>query len=308
MYSPLLRRNSYPPDNHGIKSSSKKQIPIKSTSWNSTLTVIKKYTENDFWINSKQFTKEGAYSEIYKGIERTTLKKVIIKYIEKENIREIKQLELIPVHNNIVRYFGYITLTKGLIFEFMPDGNLQEYLKNNNIYEQHIKMFTYQIANGLYQLHSNLIIHRDIKTPNILIDIKNQTLTLKICDFGSSRKSDETFIKKFDSTYYYASPEILKTSSINTPAIDIFALGVIMSEIINKVYSNTYYMPYCYNVTFPIPSYKHFTIMTRILEGKLPNIHDNCPNDIKDIMYKCLKYDYTERISADKLMQSLAFA
>ena len=337
MYSPLSRRNSYPPDDkrkttkfisdnaivsflpnipQQTQQKQPKQRPIKSNSWNSGPTIQKTCNDDDFWIFPKPFTPKGSYSEIYRAINRNNLEKVIIKFIDIENtedkkvcdLREVKKLEILPLHNNIVKYFGYMSIKKGLVFEYLPDGDLHDYLKNNVIYIYDLIDFMTQITNGIMHLHKNLIIHRDLKTPNVLLNIKNQNyknINLKICDFGSARSTDEIF-KKYDSTYYYSAPEILNDSSVNTPAIDIFALGVIMSEMINKIYSLIYHMPYCYGRKFINPLYKEFAVMNIIRKGELPIVHESCPESIKKIMHKCLVYDYTERISATNLIKELA--
>ena len=97
-----------------------------------------------------------------------------------------------------------------------------DYLSNKDL----IKWIIYQIAFGLYILHSNNIIHNDIKPSNILIDQKGG---VTICDFGSATYKNED---SFSYTRYYASPEFLNDTNIRRDEkSDIWALGVILVEL-----------------------------------------------------------------------------
>ena len=100
-----------------------------------------------------------------------------------------------------------------------------DYLSNKNL----IKWIIYQISFGLYILHSNNIIHNDIKPSNILIDQKGG---VTICDFGSAAFKEED---SFSYTRYYAAPEFLDDVNIKRDEkSDMWALGVILVELYLK--------------------------------------------------------------------------
>ena len=97
-----------------------------------------------------------------------------------------------------------------------------DYLSNKDL----IKWIIYQIAFGLYILHSNNIIHNDIKPSNLLIDQKGG---VTICDFGSATYKEED---SFSYTRYYAPPEFLDDVNLKRDEkSDMWALGVILVEL-----------------------------------------------------------------------------
>lgn len=100
-----------------------------------------------------------------------------------------------------------------------------DYLSNKDL----IKWILYQISYGLYILHSNKIIHNDIKPSNVLI---NQVGGVTICDFGSAAYKEE---ESNSFTRYYVPPEFLNDLRIiRDEKSDIWGLGVIMIELYLK--------------------------------------------------------------------------
>jgi serine/threonine protein kinase len=106
----------------------------------------------------------------------------------------------------------------------MINSDYYHNLNNNDL----IKWIIFQISYGLYILHSNKIIHNDIKPSNILID---EVGSIFISDFGSACFSDE----ESDSyTTYYASPEYLNDFKKRDEKYDMWGLGVIIIELFIK--------------------------------------------------------------------------
>ena len=91
----------------------------------------------------------------------------------------------------------------------MYDTNLQalfkEHRKSKKMFSPHwIKILGFQLFKGLYYLKNNNVCHRDLKPPNILINVS--TLELRICDFGSAKIFDqnERNVSYICSRYYRA--------------------------------------------------------------------------------------------------------
>ena len=104
-----------------------------------------------------------------------------------------------------------------------------------NLTQKQIKHIILQLLLGITMLHENYIIHRDIKTANILLNSKG---VLKICDFGLSRFffSEKIELTKEVVTLWYRAPEILLGSKKYFCSVDIWSVGCVLAEaVLNQV-------------------------------------------------------------------------
>lgn len=94
-----------------------------------------------------------------------------------------------------------------------------------------VQYFLYQILRGLKYIHSANVIHRDLKPSNLLL---NANCDLKICDFGLARPTSENeCMTEYVVTRWYRAPELLLNSDY-TAAIDIWSVGCIFLELMNR--------------------------------------------------------------------------
>ena len=92
--------------------------------------------------------------------------------------------------------------------------------------------FLYQLLRGLKYIHSAKVIHRDLKPSNLLL---NANCDLKICDFGLARPSSESdMMTEYVVTRWYRAPELLLNSTDYSAAIDVWSVGCIFMELINR--------------------------------------------------------------------------
>lgn len=197
---------------------------------------------------------QGTFGEVFKARHRETRKVVALKKVLMENekegfpitaLREIKILQLLK-HENVVNLieicrtkatsFNRCKSTFYLVFDFC-EHDLAGLLSNVNVKFTlgEIKMVMKQLLNGLYFIHSNKILHRDMKAANILI---TKTGTLKIADFGLARAFSN--IKSADKpnrytnrvvTLWYRPPELLLGERNYGPPVDLWGGGCIMAEM-----------------------------------------------------------------------------
>ncbi len=95
-----------------------------------------------------------------------------------------------------------------------------------------MQYFLYQLLRGLKYVHSANVLHRDLKPSNLLL---NANCDLKIADFGLARTtSDTNFMTEYVVTRWYRAPELLLNCSEYTEAIDVWSVGCIFMELLNR--------------------------------------------------------------------------
>lgn len=186
---------------------------------------------------------EGAYGVVYRARDKHTGEIVAIKKVklgkEKEgfpitSIREINIL-LNLNHENIIKIKEVVYGTSldkiFCVMEYM-DFELKALLseKKYDLNLSQIKSIMQQLLKGLEYMHNRWVIHRDLKTSNILLNNKG---FLKIGDFGLARKYGSP-IKPYTPlvvTLWYRAPELLLNSNLYSTAVDMWSMGCILTEL-----------------------------------------------------------------------------
>src|SRR5690606_10983117 len=121
-----------------------------------------------------------------------------------------------------------------LVFEYMEHDLSGLADRKTDFKVEQIKCIMHQILSGVNYMHCNNIIHRDIKGANILINNKGE---VKLADFGLARthNPNPNINKKYTNrvvTLWYRSPELLLGSTNYGPAIDMWSVGCVFSELL----------------------------------------------------------------------------
>ncbi|KAF5782696.1 putative protein kinase RLK-Pelle-DLSV family [Helianthus annuus] len=190
---------------------------------------------------------QGGFGSVYRG-ELSNGQEIAVKRLVEKSTQGVEELknEIILIaklqHRNLVKLLG--CCIEGdetmLVYEYLPNKSL-----NNFIYDKPTrKQLTWKkryhiikgIARGLLYLHQDSrlrIIHRDLKTSNILLDSE---LNPKISDFGIARifgtDQMQEMTKRIIGTYGYMSPEYAMTGHYSVKS-DVYSFGVIVLEIIS---------------------------------------------------------------------------
>ncbi|KAG6411349.1 hypothetical protein SASPL_129430 [Salvia splendens] len=194
-------------------------------------------------------------------------------------------------HPNIVQYFGSEVVGDYfyLYSEYVSGGSihaiLQEYGK---LGESAIRNYTQQILAGLAYLHSEHIVHGNIKAASILVDPKG---TAKLSNFiiemdivGRTNSSS-----LMDSPYWMA-PEVIMNSNVRKPASDIWSLGCTVLEMATS-------KP-------PLSQYKGVIAMFKVsCQNEPPTIPDHLSDVCKDFLRCCLQLNPLHRARASQLLE-----
>jgi len=189
-------------------------------------------------------------------------------------------------HDNIVKYYGYAVDEKKkigyIIMEECKENLLQHLCKDKTITQKKKIEYIKKIAYSIHYLHSNNIIHRDIKLQNILIDYRNE---IKVSDFGTAK-----FISKSNNTFAgsvcYIAPELVLGKKITEPKLlDIYSFGILMWAIFKG------------NVPFINYKCNQYLLLKKIIINKIkPNLNEIiCCDKFKDLMSKCWNNDTKKR-------------
>ena len=136
---------------------------------------------------------------------------------------------------NVLKLYGYYTEPNfALVYEYMPNGDLINLLQSDNILDWALKIKIAQgIVKGISCLHNLGILHKNIKSSNILL---GENLTTKICGNEPTQIISTSSIYKgsFERTAFLA-PELYQSSEVkHTIQSDVYALGILLWEIASQ--------------------------------------------------------------------------
>lgn len=189
---------------------------------------------------------QGTFGVVYKAESIDDRKIVAIKKVfqdPKYSNREFKIVINLD-HPNCIKVHKYFFTANeekpdekylNLVMDYIPDTLykiLRFYYKKNMEFPNPLcKIYSYQMFRALSYIHNLNICHRDIKPQNILIDIDTNKLVL--CDFGSAKvlKPGESSVAYICSRYYRA-PELILGEDNYGLAIDVWAIGCVIAEMI----------------------------------------------------------------------------
>uniref|UniRef100_A0A8P4FXQ2 Mitogen-activated protein kinase kinase kinase 12 n=1 Tax=Dicentrarchus labrax TaxID=13489 RepID=A0A8P4FXQ2_DICLA len=194
-----------------------------------------KHSHEESWevpfeeISDLQWVGSGAQGAVFLGKfhgEDVAVKKV--RDIKETEIKHLRKLK----HPNIITFKGVCTQAPCycILMEYCAQGQLYEVLRaGRKITPSLLVDWSMGIAGGMNYLHLHKIIHRDLKSPNMLITHDD---LVKISDFGTSKElSDKSTKMSFAGTVAWMAPEVIRNEPVSEK-VDIWSFGVVLWEML----------------------------------------------------------------------------
>lgn len=189
------------------------------------------------------FIDEGTYGRVFRARERASGRVFALKQVKLAGEREgfpVTALREVSVllalrHENVVHVREVVvgsTMDKIYMVMEYAEHDVREVLdRMRHPYSQsEVKSLVLQILRGVAYMHSRWVVHRDLKTSNLLL---NHEGVVKVCDFGLARRFGDPVgsLTPGVTTLWYRAPEVLLGGTKYTAAVDIWAVGCVFAEL-----------------------------------------------------------------------------
>jgi serine/threonine protein kinase len=231
---------------------------------------------------------KGAYGSVHKGVHIPTGNVVALKIIDLDTAdddvadiqREVALLTQLRDAPNITKYYGcYLDGPRvWIVMEYAHGGSVLSLMKaspHGTLEEKYVVVIVREVLVGLSYLHRSSVIHRDVKSANVLITAAGNVM---ICDFGVSALLATASSKRntLTGTPYWMAPEVVQASPAYDTKADIWSLGIMIYEMIKG--------------SPPHANLDKFKVMQLIPRAKPPRlIEGEGGKDMRDFVSFCLK-------------------
>lgn len=222
-----------------------------------------------------RFDKNEKSSESYKKKEQRVYREAIISLL-------VSHPFIVPLKKFYYNEFYFL-----MVFERIKGGELLNVVsKDGPLPEERARKYFKQILSAIEYLHSNSIVHRDLKIENVLVDENDN---IKMIDFGLSNFYDnKNNLKTFCGSLYFAAPELLTGIEYGGPEIDIWSLGIIL------------YVMVCGKVPFDDPNIRKLHKKIKTADIIFP---ENISEPLKKLLGNIINVDPENRYGVAEILK-----
>ena len=242
----------------------------------------------------------GGFAKVVLGIHIPTGEKVAIKIMDKQQIlsdelnkeRVLSEIAILKIvrHNNIIKLYEVMETPQKiyLVMEYCDGGELFDYIvSKQHLSEKQACTFFQEIIDALTYLHSQNIVHRDVKPENILLETLGDSRTCKLIDFGISRTYTlDKLITTPCGTASYAPPEMHRGEEYYGLLSDVWSAGVLLYAMVFG------YLPFCEE--------DEDANIDNIIKGNY-EIPDEASPELKDFLKHVLDIDPLRRYDLEQI-------
>ncbi|KAM0982462.1 hypothetical protein ACFX2I_015350 [Malus domestica] len=246
----------------------------------------------------------GRHSRIYRGVykERDVAIKLISQPEEDEGLAVLLEKQFTSEvallfrlhHPNIITFVAACKKPPVfcIITEYLAGGSLRKYLHQQEPHSVPLSLvikLALNIARGMQYLHSQSILHRDLKSENLLL---GEDMSVKVADFGiSCLESQCGSAKGFTGTYRWMAPEMIKEKH-HTKKVDVYSFGIVLWELLTAL------TPFD-NMT---PEQAAFAVSQKNARPPLPS---TCPVPFSRLISRCWSSHPDKRPHFDEIVHIL---
>jgi len=269
-------------------------IKTKEKSTDKQLQISSKWKINYNELEFGDVVSSGSAGEVFLGYYFGTpvaIKKLFQLASDQKHLVEREYAMLTEVnHPNIVQFLGLCDHETGiyLITEYVEHGDLFDLLVFSDIkidWKTKIKI-ALQTAQAVFYLHSRDIIHRDLKSQNILIGEKYK---VKLCDLGLATVLENNKRTTVCGTNEWMAPEIMTKESYDSK-IDVFSFGIVLQELITNS---------------PPPKREISKMLKFDVDRFIETVPEECPEVLAKLVIDCTKFNSEERPSFKEIVSHL---
>nr|WIL04574.1 serine-threonine/tyrosine kinase fused to nucleotidase [Cedratvirus duvanny] len=239
---------------------------------------------------------EGSYGSVSKGTykkQEVAIKRFLVSGRVSDdalcNMRREAAILYGLDHPNVVKMLGMVISQRLIVMELVKKGSLKDVLLNQSIkLPWNLRIFLLKgAAMGIKYLHDSDIVHRDVKSSNLLVD---EYWNVKVADFGFATMIKEQATMTKCGTPAWSAPEILLNKKYNEKA-DVYSFAIVMWEVLTR--------------SSPYPNKNPFNLGVDVIKGERPHIPQDADARFSEFMQRCWSEKPKDRPNMEKVVMFL---